>query len=93
MGGRQFKFTPKVEDEGESTQVKDCNLTGKNLTLSFQVVCSVTRGEEQISSHSLDVVVVFPPQPFEEVLPTNYITVQTHKAVAKASQQANCAFL
>jgi len=50
VGGRQFKFTPKVEDESESTQV----------------MCSVSRGQEQLSSHLLDVVVVFPPQPFEQ---------------------------
>jgi len=50
VGGRQFKFTPKVEDESERTQVK----------------CIVTSGQEQLSSHTLDVVIVFPPQPFEE---------------------------
>jgi len=50
VGGQQFKFTPKVEDESVSTQIK----------------CSVNSGPEQLSSNTLDVVIVFPPQPFEE---------------------------
>merc|ERR1712168_579021 len=50
VSGRRFKFTPKVEDESERTQVE----------------CIVSSGHEQLSSHTLDVVIVFPPQPFEE---------------------------
>jgi len=71
VGGQRFKFTPKVEDESASTQVK----------------CSVTSGPEELSSHTLDVVIVFPPQPFEE---DHYAAVEKVgvRGVAKVKVQA-----
>ena len=39
MGGRQFKFTPKVEDESESTQVKEVDRRNLNLILLGDVQC------------------------------------------------------